>query len=172
MDLFGRDISFSRPFRIQIGASLTICMHVFWHLSLCSFHCLCPRVEGRPLPRTSSCVKINSHKSFFIPRQRRKWISRFVLVCVPADSCICNFSFFWRSCLNYNWDYCICDSQGDDIFTADDFGRHVDKRAPLQPPVRKALAVFSGKRNPNDNHFSRSKYPFGYTFLRHVCTFY
>ncbi|KAK4558191.1 hypothetical protein RGQ29_007806 [Quercus rubra] len=41
----------------------------------------------------------------------------------------------------------------------DDFGRHVDKRAPLQPPVRKALAVFSGKRDPNDNHFSRSKYP-------------
>ncbi|KAM4097224.1 hypothetical protein ACJW30_08G165000 [Castanea mollissima] len=48
--------------------------------------------------------------------------------------------------------------QGDDIYTADDFGRHVDKRAPLQPPVRKALAVFSGKRNPNDNHFSRSKH--------------
>jgi len=48
--------------------------------------------------------------------------------------------------------------QGDDIFTADDFGRHVDKRAPLQPPIRKALAVFSGKRNPNDNHFSRSKH--------------
>uniref|UniRef100_A0A7N2N3C3 Uncharacterized protein n=1 Tax=Quercus lobata TaxID=97700 RepID=A0A7N2N3C3_QUELO len=48
--------------------------------------------------------------------------------------------------------------QGDGIFTADDFGHHVDKRAPLQPPVRKALAVFSGKRNPNDNHFSRSKH--------------
>ncbi|KAF3952100.1 hypothetical protein CMV_022315 [Castanea mollissima] len=48
--------------------------------------------------------------------------------------------------------------QGDDIFTADDFSRHVDKRAPLQPPVRKALAVFSGKGNPNDNHFSRSKH--------------
>nr|POE92630.1 hypothetical protein CFP56_36897 [Quercus suber] len=47
--------------------------------------------------------------------------------------------------------------QGDDIFTADDFSRHVDKRSPLQPPVRKALAVLSGKRNPNDNHFSRSK---------------
>ncbi|XP_040986944.1 RNA-binding NOB1-like protein [Juglans microcarpa x Juglans regia] len=48
--------------------------------------------------------------------------------------------------------------QGDDFFTMDDFGDHSDKRAQLQPPVRKALAVFSGKRNPNDNHYSRSKH--------------
>ncbi|KAA8522391.1 hypothetical protein F0562_013248 [Nyssa sinensis] len=48
--------------------------------------------------------------------------------------------------------------QGDDIFTSDGmFCHHTDKRAPLQPPIRKALAVFSGKRNPNDNHFARSK---------------
>ncbi|MFQ6632282.1 hypothetical protein Gotur_009055 [Gossypium turneri] len=46
----------------------------------------------------------------------------------------------------------------DDLFMAGDtFTHHTDKRAPLQPPVRKALAVFSGKRNPNDNHYSRSK---------------
>ncbi|XVE57861.1 hypothetical protein DITRI_Ditri04bG0124400 [Diplodiscus trichospermus] len=50
--------------------------------------------------------------------------------------------------------------QGDDDFfmAGDTFTRHTDKRAPLQPPVRKALAVFSGKRNPNDNHYSRSKH--------------
>ncbi|CAK9164968.1 unnamed protein product [Ilex paraguariensis] len=48
--------------------------------------------------------------------------------------------------------------QGDDIFASNDiFLHHTDKRAPLQPPVRKAVAVFSGKRNPNDNHFSRSQ---------------
>ncbi|OMO79493.1 Nin one binding (NOB1) Zn-ribbon-like protein [Corchorus capsularis] len=46
----------------------------------------------------------------------------------------------------------------DDLFMAGvAFTHHTDKRAPLQPPVRKALAVFSGKRNPNDNHYSRSK---------------
>ncbi|XXG50918.1 hypothetical protein AAC387_Pa02g4813 [Persea americana] len=33
-----------------------------------------------------------------------------------------------------------------------------DKRAPLKPPIRKALAVFSGRQNPNDNHFSRHKH--------------
>ncbi|XP_022759978.1 RNA-binding protein NOB1 isoform X2 [Durio zibethinus] len=50
--------------------------------------------------------------------------------------------------------------QGDnDFFMAGNaFTHHTDKRAPLQPPVRKALAVFSGKRNPNDNHYSRSKH--------------
>ncbi|KAJ0049586.1 hypothetical protein Pint_15181 [Pistacia integerrima] len=47
--------------------------------------------------------------------------------------------------------------QGDEFFTSDDiFSHHNDKRAPLQPPIRKALAVFSGKRNPNDNHYSRT----------------
>ncbi|KAH7513953.1 hypothetical protein FEM48_Zijuj11G0037500 [Ziziphus jujuba var. spinosa] len=49
--------------------------------------------------------------------------------------------------------------QGDEFFTTDNiFTHHTDKKAPLQPPVRKALSVFSGKRNPNDNHFSRSKH--------------
>ncbi|KAG2325176.1 hypothetical protein Bca52824_007904 [Brassica carinata] len=33
---------------------------------------------------------------------------------------------------------------------------HSDRKASLQPPVRKAMAVFSQKRNPNDNHYSRS----------------
>ncbi|XVF52875.1 hypothetical protein PTKIN_Ptkin05aG0053700 [Pterospermum kingtungense] len=50
--------------------------------------------------------------------------------------------------------------QGDDdpFMAGDAFTHHTDKRAPLQPPIRKALAVFSGKRNPNDNHYSRSKH--------------
>ncbi|KAI7740007.1 hypothetical protein M8C21_028025, partial [Ambrosia artemisiifolia] len=49
--------------------------------------------------------------------------------------------------------------EADDIFATNDiFIHHSDKRAPLQPPVRKALAVFSGKRNPNDNHYSRAKH--------------
>ncbi|XP_031129244.1 RNA-binding protein NOB1 [Ipomoea triloba] len=47
--------------------------------------------------------------------------------------------------------------EGDDIFTPDNiFVHHTDKKAPLQPPMRKALAVFSGRRNPNDNHYSRT----------------
>ncbi|KAL3322485.1 hypothetical protein AABB24_039878 [Solanum stoloniferum] len=50
-------------------------------------------------------------------------------------------------------------NQGDDIFTADTiFLNHTSRKAPLQPPVRKALAVFSGKRNPNDNHYSHAKH--------------
>lgn len=32
-----------------------------------------------------------------------------------------------------------------------------ERRVPLQAPVREAVAIFSGKRNPNDNHFSRHK---------------
>ncbi|GAB4856874.1 hypothetical protein Ancab_014793 [Ancistrocladus abbreviatus] len=36
------------------------------------------------------------------------------------------------------------------------FSHHTNKKAPHKPPVRQALAVFSGKRNPNDNHYSRS----------------
>lgn len=48
--------------------------------------------------------------------------------------------------------------QGDDLFSSDDvFSHHSDKTSSFQPPVRKALAVFSGKRNPNDNHYSRSR---------------
>ncbi|CAN6461733.1 unnamed protein product [Victoria cruziana] len=47
-------------------------------------------------------------------------------------------------------------NKGIDIPSADEITFHSsEKRAPLKPPVRKALAVFSGKRNPNDNHFSR-----------------
>ncbi|CAH8381864.1 unnamed protein product [Eruca vesicaria subsp. sativa] len=47
---------------------------------------------------------------------------------------------------------------GDEYFISDDvfMNHHSDRKAPLQPPVRKALAVFSQKRNPNDNHYSRS----------------
>ncbi|OEL25435.1 hypothetical protein BAE44_0013549 [Dichanthelium oligosanthes] len=46
----------------------------------------------------------------------------------------------------------------DDFLGVDDIFSHCgDKKAPLKPPVRKALAMFSGKRNPNDNHFSRKK---------------
>jgi hypothetical protein len=32
-----------------------------------------------------------------------------------------------------------------------------EKKVQLKPPVRKALEMFSGKRNPNDNQFSRNK---------------
>ncbi|KAM1079948.1 hypothetical protein ACFX13_014920 [Malus domestica] len=50
--------------------------------------------------------------------------------------------------------------EGDDVFATNDFifCHHTDKKAPLQPPIRKALAVFSGRRNPNDNHYSHSKH--------------
>ncbi|KAH6817096.1 RNA-binding NOB1-like protein [Perilla frutescens var. frutescens] len=41
--------------------------------------------------------------------------------------------------------------QDNDFFVPDDiFLHHTDKKSPLQPPVRKTLAVFSGRRNPND----------------------
>ncbi|KAK4260571.1 hypothetical protein QN277_003667 [Acacia crassicarpa] len=48
----------------------------------------------------------------------------------------------------------------DDFCTHDNifFNHNTDKKAPFQPPVRKALAVFGGRRNPNDNHYSRSKH--------------
>uniref|UniRef100_A0A1J3ICS4 RNA-binding protein NOB1 n=1 Tax=Noccaea caerulescens TaxID=107243 RepID=A0A1J3ICS4_NOCCA len=47
---------------------------------------------------------------------------------------------------------------GDECFISDDvfMNHHSDRKSPLQPPVRKALAIFSQKRNPNDNHYSRS----------------
>ncbi|CAA0406719.1 unnamed protein product [Arabidopsis thaliana] len=47
---------------------------------------------------------------------------------------------------------------GDEYFVSDDvfLSHHSDRKAPLQPPVRKAMSVFSQKRNPNDNHYSRS----------------
>ncbi|KAL6181000.1 hypothetical protein ACLB2K_047658 [Fragaria x ananassa] len=48
----------------------------------------------------------------------------------------------------------------DDVFTSNNFifHHHSDKKAPLQPPIRKALAAFSGRRNPNDNHYSHSRH--------------
>ncbi|KAK1260969.1 hypothetical protein QJS04_geneDACA001967 [Acorus gramineus] len=46
----------------------------------------------------------------------------------------------------------------DDFFSADDFFGHIgNKNASLKPPVGQSLAVFHGKRNPNDNHFSHRK---------------
>ncbi|XP_062217947.1 RNA-binding NOB1-like protein [Phragmites australis] len=49
--------------------------------------------------------------------------------------------------------------QEDDFLGVDDIFTHSgEKKAQLKPPVRKALAMFSGKRNPNDNHFSRKKH--------------
>ncbi|KAL5551680.1 hypothetical protein UlMin_001856 [Ulmus minor] len=48
--------------------------------------------------------------------------------------------------------------QGDEFFAVDHmFSHHTDKGTPFQPPMRKALAVFSQRRNPNDNHYSRTK---------------
>ncbi|KAH9619927.1 hypothetical protein KSS87_006697 [Heliosperma pusillum] len=48
----------------------------------------------------------------------------------------------------------------DDHFFASSniFTHHTDKKNSNKPPVRQALAVFSGKRNPNDNHYSRAKH--------------
>lgn len=47
---------------------------------------------------------------------------------------------------------------GDDFLGVEDIFTHSgEKKVELKPPVRKALAMFSGKRNPNDNHFSRKK---------------
>ncbi|KAF2297802.1 hypothetical protein GH714_003166 [Hevea brasiliensis] len=49
--------------------------------------------------------------------------------------------------------------EGDDFYASDNiFNHHTDKRSSFRPPVRQALAVFSGKRNPNDNHYSRPKH--------------
>ncbi|CAK7335509.1 unnamed protein product [Dovyalis caffra] len=49
--------------------------------------------------------------------------------------------------------------EGDDFFVRDDiFSHHTDKKRSFRPPIRQALAVFSGKRNPNDNHYSRPKH--------------
>ncbi|CAH2080028.1 unnamed protein product [Thlaspi arvense] len=47
---------------------------------------------------------------------------------------------------------------GDESFISDDLfmNHHNDRNAPLQPPVREAMTIFSQKRNPNDNHYSRS----------------
>lgn len=49
-------------------------------------------------------------------------------------------------------------NQEDEYFGGDViFSHHSDKKASHKPPVRQALAFFSGKRNPNDNHYSRSR---------------
>ncbi|KAJ9173587.1 hypothetical protein P3X46_016706 [Hevea brasiliensis] len=49
--------------------------------------------------------------------------------------------------------------EGDDFYASDNiFNHHTDKRSSFRPPIRQALAVFSGKRNPNDNHYSRPKH--------------
>ncbi|XP_039114876.1 20S-pre-rRNA D-site endonuclease nob1 [Dioscorea cayenensis subsp. rotundata] len=46
----------------------------------------------------------------------------------------------------------------DVFFSSDDIFSHAGEgRAPFRPPVRKTMALFSGKRNPNDNHYSRPK---------------
>ncbi|KAK9716556.1 hypothetical protein RND81_06G241500 [Saponaria officinalis] len=50
------------------------------------------------------------------------------------------------------------DDDGDFFTTGSMFSHHIDKKNSNRPPVRQALAVFSGKRNPNDNHYSRSKH--------------
>eukprot|EP01018_Ginkgo_biloba_P033780 Gb_33378 [translate_table: standard] len=48
---------------------------------------------------------------------------------------------------------------GMDLLNFEEIGFQTkEKRAPLQAPVREAVAVFSGKRNPNDNRFSRHKH--------------
>lgn len=47
-------------------------------------------------------------------------------------------------------------NKDEEFLCSDDiFSQAGEKKGPLKPPVRKALAMFSGKRNPNDNHFSR-----------------
>ncbi|EOA29195.1 hypothetical protein CARUB_v10025467mg [Capsella rubella] len=47
---------------------------------------------------------------------------------------------------------------GDEYFVSDDvfMNHHSNKKAPLQPPVRETMAILRQKRNPNDNHYSRS----------------
>ncbi|CAA6655616.1 unnamed protein product [Spirodela intermedia] len=46
--------------------------------------------------------------------------------------------------------------QDKDGFGAEDIFSHgSERKAPLKPPVGKAVLVFTGKTNPNNNHFSR-----------------
>lgn len=65
--------------------------------------------------------------------------------------------------------------QDEDYLSVDSLFSHAgERREPLKPPVRKALAMFSGKRNPNDNHFSRRKVwavKFGFEFSQ-FCNVY
>ncbi|KAG0461999.1 hypothetical protein HPP92_020475 [Vanilla planifolia] len=47
-------------------------------------------------------------------------------------------------------------NKDDEFLCSDDiFSSVSEKRAPLKPPVGRTIALFSGKRNPNDNFFSR-----------------
>lgn len=49
--------------------------------------------------------------------------------------------------------------QDGEFFSSDDiFSHNADKRAAFQQPLRKAVSVYSGRRNPNDNHYSRHKH--------------
>ncbi|CAM8990501.1 unnamed protein product [Rhodiola kirilowii] len=48
-------------------------------------------------------------------------------------------------------------NEGDDLFLADDIFHHSEKRASLKPPVGKAVSVFIGRKNPNDNHNTRAR---------------
>ncbi|KAL8141641.1 hypothetical protein V2J09_014673 [Rumex salicifolius] len=48
---------------------------------------------------------------------------------------------------------------GMDFFVPNDiFSGRADRKEPLKPPVKQALTMFSGRRNPNDNHNSRAKH--------------
>lgn len=43
-----------------------------------------------------------------------------------------------------------------DVFTRSEmFTKNIDKKPAMAPPIREALAIFSGKRNPNDHRFRR-----------------
>ncbi|CAI0414438.1 unnamed protein product, partial [Linum tenue] len=49
--------------------------------------------------------------------------------------------------------------EDDDFFVgAGDIFSHVDKRSAYKPPVGKAFTAYGGRRNPNDNHYSRQKH--------------
>uniref|UniRef100_A0A1D1Y0W6 RNA-binding protein NOB1 n=1 Tax=Anthurium amnicola TaxID=1678845 RepID=A0A1D1Y0W6_9ARAE len=45
--------------------------------------------------------------------------------------------------------------QDKDLFGEETFFHASSKKAPLKPPVGRAVLVFTGRRNPNDNHFTR-----------------
>ncbi|CAI0476328.1 unnamed protein product [Linum tenue] len=50
-------------------------------------------------------------------------------------------------------------NKDDDFFVgAGDIFSHVDKRSAYKPPVGKAFTAYGGRRNPNDNHYSRQKH--------------
>jgi RNA-binding protein NOB1 len=99
-------------------------------------------------------------QKFLYPKTKKK-ANKQVSVLLYGN-CFCSSIFFLQNLSGYLLLIIIEATvylifQGDDFYSMDDFGQHSDKRGPLQPPVRKALAVFSGRRNPNDNHYARSK---------------